>query len=79
MAGAAFDDMQPFPIGPTPDLHRMLMAIVSLAGKVPSGVAIHTARVPQYGNDVLKSCGRIMALSGRTRLRNSGRSQQKSE
>ncbi len=59
------------------DLHRMLMAIVSWRESPQwSGT---TARVPQYGNDVLKSCGRIMALSGRTRLRNSGRSQQKSE
>jgi hypothetical protein len=45
VAAAAFDRVHAKPIGATPDLHGVTMAIVSLARIVPAGVAIHTARV----------------------------------
>ena len=57
MTGAAFDGVQPVPVGSAPDLHGVRMAVVSLTRKVSGGVAIHAARMAQYGNDGLESGG----------------------
>jgi hypothetical protein len=45
VAAAAFDRVHPRPVRTTSNLHGVTMAIVSLAGIVPVGVAIHTTRV----------------------------------
>jgi hypothetical protein len=61
VTGAAFNRIRSVPIGSAPDLHRMLMAVVSLARKISGGVTIHAARVAQYRNDGLKSSSRTIA------------------
>jgi hypothetical protein len=45
VTGAAVNRIHSPPTGPAPHLHLMLVAIVSLAREVSSGVAIHAARM----------------------------------
>jgi hypothetical protein len=55
VASAAFNRIESLPIGSASYLHRMLMAIISLAREVSTGVAIHAAGMAQHRNDGLKS------------------------
>jgi hypothetical protein len=55
MTGAAFNRIYSLPVGSASDLHRVLMAVVSLTRKISGGVAIHAPRMAQYRNDGLKS------------------------
>jgi hypothetical protein len=61
VTGAALNRIHSVPIGSAPDLHRVLMAVVSLARKVSGGVTIHAARMAQYRNDSLKRSSRTTA------------------
>jgi hypothetical protein len=54
VTGAALNRINALPIRSAPHLHRMPVAVVSLARKVSGGVAIHAARMAQYRNDGLK-------------------------
>ena len=60
VTGAALNRIHSLPIGSAPHLHRMLMAVVSLAREVSGGVAIHAARMAQHRNDGLKSSSAIV-------------------
>jgi hypothetical protein len=60
VTGAAFNRIHSLPVGSAPDMHRVLMAVVSLARKISGGVTIHAARVAQYRNDGLKSSSRTI-------------------
>jgi hypothetical protein len=64
VTGAALNRIQPLPIWSAPHLHRVLMAVVSLAREVSRGVAIHAARMAQHRNDGLKSSSTSLARSG---------------
>jgi hypothetical protein len=55
VTGAAFDRIDTVSVGPTANLHGMAMAIVSLARIVSVGVAIHAARVTEYGRKGFES------------------------
>src|SRR5437868_5358144 len=59
VTGAALDRIQSVPIGSAPDLHRMLMPVISLARKVSGRVTVHAARMAQYRHDVLESSSRL--------------------
>jgi hypothetical protein len=61
VTGAALNRIDSAPIGSAPDLHRVLMAVVSLARKISGGVTIHAARMAHYRNDGLKSSSRTIA------------------
>jgi hypothetical protein len=61
---AAFNRVHSLPVGSASDLHRMLMAVVSLTGKISGGVTIHAPRMAQYRNDSLKSSNRTVARRG---------------
>lgn len=71
MACAAFHTGNALAFKTAPYIHGVLVAIVSLAGKVAGGVAVHAAWMMEYRNDGLKrsSCNCIVALRGSTALR----------
>src|SRR5580765_3969376 len=50
MTCAALQTDDTLPLKTTPDVHCVPMSIVSLPGKVSCGMAIHTARMTEYGN-----------------------------
>ena len=86
VTGAALNRIHSLPIRSAPHLHRMLMAVVFLAREVSGGMAIHAARMAQYGNKTLKSSSRTIAhrrspysLGGMFGLRGGIESRQKSE
>jgi hypothetical protein len=61
VTGVAFNRICSLSVGSTPDLHRVLMPVVSLTRKISSGVTIHAPRMPQYRNNGIKSIGRTVA------------------
>jgi hypothetical protein len=66
MAATALDAIHSLAVGSATDVHGMRVAVVSLAGKVAGGMAIHAARIPQHGNDGLecRGCSRVFCLCG---------------
>jgi hypothetical protein len=60
VTGAAFNRIHSLTIGSPTDLHRMLMAVVSLTRRVSGGVAIHATRMAQHRSDGLKSGSRTI-------------------
>lgn len=64
VTGAALNRIAPLPSGSAANLHCVLVAIVSLAGEVSSGMAIHAARMAQDGHKSLKSSSSIVLRSG---------------
>src|ERR1035438_1811360 len=50
VTAAAFDRVNPFAIGSSPNLHRVAMAVIPLTGIVSRGVAIHASWVAEYGH-----------------------------
>jgi hypothetical protein len=50
MTCAALQTDDTLPLKTTPDVHCVPMSIVSLPGKVSSGMAIHAAWMAEYGN-----------------------------
>jgi hypothetical protein len=58
MTGTAPDGIHPFSVGSAMNLHCVAMAVVTLARKVAGGVAIHTARMAQHGDNCLESRSR---------------------
>ncbi|MGC1686114.1 MAG: hypothetical protein WA734_10885 [Candidatus Acidiferrales bacterium] len=54
MTGAASDGIHSVSVSTT-NLHRVAMAVVTLARKVSTGVAIHAARVVKHGNNCFES------------------------
>jgi hypothetical protein len=57
MAGTAFHCVCSSPVRTAANVHGVRMTVVALPGKVPAGVAIHAARVPQNGKDGFKRGG----------------------
>jgi hypothetical protein len=57
MAGTAFHCVGSGPVRTPANVHGVRMTVVALPGKVPAGVAIHAARVPQNGKDAFKGGG----------------------
>jgi hypothetical protein len=45
MAGTAFNGVDSVPVGASPDVHDVRVAVVSLARIVTGGVTVHTARI----------------------------------
>ena len=73
VASAALDGVHSLSIGSTADLHGVRMAIVALAREIASGVAVHTARMAQHGNDRLEC--RSRGVRGRLRRGGGGKEQ----
>jgi hypothetical protein len=57
MAGAASHSRNTVPVETTAHIHRVPVAVVSLAGKVAAGMTIHTPGMMQDRNHGLKSFG----------------------
>ena len=57
MAGAAFHAVGSGPVRTAANVHGVPMTVVPLPRKVPSGVAVHAARVTQNGEDGFKGGG----------------------
>jgi hypothetical protein len=55
VTGAALNRIHSLSIGSAPDLHRMLMSVIALAGKVSTGVTVHATRMAQHRDDSLES------------------------
>ncbi len=51
MTSAALNRIHSLSVGPAPDLHGVLMAVISLARKVSYRVAVHAAGMTQHGNN----------------------------
>src|SRR5690242_13690814 len=56
MAGAAFQAGDTLAFATTPNVHRMLVSVIALPGKVSAGMAIHATLMPQHRHDGCK-CG----------------------
>jgi hypothetical protein len=57
VAGAASHSRNTVPVETTAYIHRVLVAVVSLAGKVAAGMTIHTTGMMQDRDHGLKSFG----------------------
>jgi hypothetical protein len=55
---AAFDRVDPFAIGPPPNLHGVAMVVIPLTRIVSRGVAIHASGVTEYGHKGLEGRNR---------------------
>ncbi len=65
VTSAALHRIHSLSIRTAPDLHGVLVAVISLAGKVSRRVAIHAAGMTQYGNDIFEGgSGRSIANRG---------------
>ena len=58
VTGAALNRIYSLPIGSASDLHRVLVAIVSLTREISGRVTIHAPRMAQYRHDSLKGIRR---------------------
>jgi hypothetical protein len=75
VTGAASNRIYSAPVRSPSDLHRVLMAVISLTRKISGGMAVHASRMPQYGNDCLKG---IRGGPGRFGLRSCIKCEQES-
>jgi hypothetical protein len=74
VTGAALNRIYSAPVRSASDLHRVLMAVISLMRKISGGVAVHAPWMAKYRNDCLKS---IRCGPGMFGLRNAIKSEQK--
>jgi hypothetical protein len=64
MTGAAFDRTHSVAIRSTVNLHRVTMAVVTLTGEIPHGVAIHATRVTKHWDNLFeRGCGIVTLCS----------------
>jgi hypothetical protein len=68
MTGTALNRIDSVSVGAASDLHRVLMAVISLTRKIAGGMAIHAARMMQYRNDGLE-CSSTSVAARREGLR----------
>jgi hypothetical protein len=64
VTGAAMYSGDAVPMGTSPDIHGVPIAVVSLAGKISFGMAVHTSRIVQYRNDGFKCANRLTIVHG---------------